>query len=286
MATSIEAMVRLRAMTVDDLRAAQSLSNAKKWPHRVEDWDMLLSLGFGYVAESEDGIVGTAMAWLYGADAATLGMVIVSPQVSEPGVDQRLMDAVLNDLGGRTVLLSAPGDTAEQLFAAMGFAPIGAVFQHQGAAFSVPIAALLPEERVRPLGAKDMPALYDLSRRASGMDRDALLDALVPGAQGVVLTRGNDPVGFSLFRRFGRGHVIGPTVAPDVGGAKALISHWLGSQAGSFCRLDIPEDSGLGEWLEELGLPCVGQVMRMARGRPPQADASVRTFTLTTQALG
>ncbi|MGB3930719.1 MAG: GNAT family N-acetyltransferase, partial [Sphingobium sp.] len=96
MATSIEAMVRLRAMTVDDLRAAQSLSNAKKWPHRVEDWDMLLSLGFGYVAESEDGIVGTAMAWLYGADAATLGMVIVSPQVSEPGVDQRLMDAVLN----------------------------------------------------------------------------------------------------------------------------------------------------------------------------------------------
>lgn len=286
MATSMETMVRLRAMTVDDLRAAQSLSNARKWPHRIEDWDMLLGLGFGYVAESEDGIVGTAMAWLYGADAATLGMVIVSPNVLEPGVDRRLMDAVLDDLGGRTVLLSAPGEEEERLFAGMGFAGIGAVFQHQGAAFSVPIAALLPDERVRPLGAKDMPVLHELARRASGMDRAALLDALVPGAQAVVLTRDNEPVGFSLFRRFGRGHVIGPTVAPDTGGAKALISHWLGSQSGSFCRLDIPEDSGLGDWLAELGLPRVGQVTRMARGRPPQADPSVRTFTLTTQALG
>lgn len=286
MATSMETMVRLRAMTVDDLRAAQSLSNAKKWPHRVEDWEMLLSLGFGYVAENEDGIVGTAMAWLYGADGATLGMAIVSPQLSEPGVEGRLMDAVLNDLGGRTVLLSAPGEEEERLFAGMGFVGIGAVFQHQGAAFSVPIAALLPDERVRPLGAKDMPVLHDLARRASGMDRAALLDALVPGAQAVVLTRGNEPVGFSLFRRFGRGHVVGPTVAPDAGGAKVLISHWLGSHAGGFCRMDIPEDSGLGEWLQELGLPRVGQVTRMARGRAPRTDASVRTFTLTTQALG
>ena len=61
------------------------------------------------------------------------------------------------------------------------------------------------------------------------MNRDALLDALVVGSQGVVLTRDHDPVGFSLFRRFGRGYVVGPTIAPDVGGATALISHWLGS---------------------------------------------------------
>ena len=118
------------------------------------------------------------------------------------------------------------------------------------------------------------------------MDRDALLDALVPGAKGVVLTREHEPVGFALFRRFGRGYVIGPTIAPDTGGAKALISHWLGSNSGRFCRLDVPLESDLCLWLEELGLPCVGRVVRMVRGKRPPVDPSVTVYSLTTQALG
>lgn len=285
MATGIEAMVDLRRMTVDDLAAAHILSSEQKWPHRIEDWEMLFGLGFGYVVERDGDVIGTAMAWLYGSDAATLGMVIVSPKAQGMGLGRRLMEAVLNDLGDRTVLLNAT-DEGAPLYRKLGFEPIGPVFQHQGAAFAVPMAELIPDERVRPLGVKDMPTLHGLARRATGMDRDALLDALVPGAQGVVLTRCNEPVGFALFRRFGRGYVVGPTVAPDTGGAKALISHWLGSNSGMFCRLDIPEESGLGSWLDELGLPCVGRVMRMVRGQEPTRDASVTTFSLTTQALG
>lgn len=285
MATGIEAMVDLRRMTVDDLAAAHILSSEQKWPHRIEDWEMLFGLGFGYVVERDGAVVGTAMAWLYGDNAATLGMVIVSPSAQGIGLGRQLMEAVLADLGDRTVLLNAT-DEGVPLYRKLGFEPVGPVFQHQGAAFAVPMAELIPEERVRPLGAKDMPTLHALARRATGMDRDALLDALVPGAQGVVLTRGNEPVGFALFRRFGRGYVVGPTIAPDTGGARALISHWLGSNSGMFCRLDIPEESGLGAWLDELGLPCVGRVMRMVHGPAPASDPSITTFSLTTQALG
>jgi GNAT superfamily N-acetyltransferase len=285
MATGIEAMVDLRRMTVDDLAAAHILSSEQKWPHRIEDWEMLFGLGFGYVVERDGAVVGTAMAWLYGDNAATLGMVIVSPSAQGMGLGRQLMEAVLAELGDRTVLLNAT-DEGVPLYRKLGFEPVGPVFQHQGAAFAVPMAELIPEERVRPLGAKDMPTLHALARRATGMDRDALLDALVPGAQGVVLTRGNEPVGFALFRRFGRGYVVGPTIAPDTGGARALISHWLGSNSGMFCRLDIPEESGLDAWLDELGLPCVGRVMRMVRGPAPASDPSITTFSLTTQALG
>lgn len=285
MATGIEAMVDLRRMTFDDLAAAHILSSEQKWPHRIEDWEMLFGLGFGYVVERDGDVIGTAMAWLYGETAATLGMVIVSPKAQGMGLGRRLMEAVLGDLGDRTVLLNAT-DEGAPLYLKLGFEPIGPVFQHQGAAFAVPMAELIPDERVRPLGAKDLPTLHALARRATGMDRDALLDALVPGAQGVVLTRGNEPVGFALFRRFGRGYVVGPTIAPDTGGARALISHWLGSNSGMFCRLDIPEESGLGGWLDDLGLPCVGRVMRMVRGPTPASDPSITTFSLTTQALG
>lgn len=285
MATGIEAMTKLRRMTPSDLAAAHTLSSEQKWPHRVEDWEMLLSLGFGYVVERDGEVIGTAMAWLYGADAATLGMVIISPRAQGMGLGRRLMDAVLADLGDRTVLLNATDDGVP-LYHGLGFASGGPIFQHQGAAFSVPMAKLIPDERIRPLGLKDMTALRSLARRATGMNRDALIDALVRGAQGVVLTRGNEPVGFALLRRFGHGHVVGPTVAPDTSGAKALISHWLGSNSGVFCRLDVPEESGLSAWLEELGLPCVGRVTRMVRGIRPPVDPSVSTFSLTTQALG
>lgn len=285
MATGTEAMVAMRRMTPYDLAAAHALSSQQKWPHRIEDWEMLLNLGFGYVVERDGAVIGTAMAWLYGADAATLGMVIVSPTAQGMGLGRQLMDAVLNDLGDRTVLLNAT-DEGAPLYRKLGFEPTGSVFQHQGAAFSVPMAKLIPNERIRPLGTKDKATLRSLVQRATGMDRDALLDALVPGAQGVVLTRSNQPVGFSLFRRFGRGYVVGPTIAPDTGGAKALISHWLGSNSGMFCRLDVPEESDLSAWLDKLGLPCVGRVVRMVRGTRLPGDPSITTFSLTTQALG
>ena len=285
MTTGIVATEDLRRMNPHDLAAAHTLSSEQKWPHRVEDWEMLLGLGFGYVVERGGEVLGTAMAWLYGADAATLGMVIVSPKAQGMGLGRRLMDAVLADLGDRTVLLNST-DQGVPLYRKLGFELAGPIFQHQGAAFSVPMAKLIPEERIRPLGLKDMATLRSLARRATGMDRDALLDALVRGARGVVLTRRNEPVGFALFRRFGHGYVVGPTIAPDPGGAKALISHWLGSNSGMFCRLDVPEESGLSVWLDELGLPCVGRVVRMMRGTRPPVDPSITTFSLTTQALG
>lgn len=285
MATDIKARVNTRRMTPDDLVSALALSRDIKWPHRREDWEMLFRLGFGYVAEVDDKVVGTAMTWLYGTDAATLGNVIVARKYQGRGIARRLMELVLDDLDDRTVILHAT-DEGIALSRRLGFEPAGVVHQHQGAAFAVPIAELMPEERVRPLGSKDMPVLHALGRAASGMDRAALLDAVVTGARGVVLTRDHEPVGFSLLRRFGRGHVIGPTVAPDVGGAKALISHWLGYKSTMFCRLDVPEVSGLSDWLDGLGLPRVAHVTRMMRGKPIESDPSVTTFSLTTQALG
>ena len=112
MATGIEVMVELRRMTVDDLPAAHALSSEQKWPHRIEDWDMLLGLGFGYVAQRDGAIIGTAMAWTYGLDAATLGMVIVSPAAQGMGLGRRLMETVMGDLDGRTILLNATDEGA------------------------------------------------------------------------------------------------------------------------------------------------------------------------------
>ncbi len=285
MATEIDAAVRFREMTPADIPAAHILSREQNWPHTQDDWAFFLKLGEGFVAEHNGDLIGTTMGWCFGDNAATVGMVIVSNAAQGRGIGRKLMDMMLNRLDGRTVMLNATNE-GMPLYRKLGFEPTGTIVQHQGTAFSVPIAELLPNERVRPMGAGDLASMCQLYSRAAGMDRTQLLSELWKEAMGVVLTRSDHPVGFALFRRFGHGFVVGPTVAPDIHGAKALISHWLGSQADKFCRLDVPEDSQLSAWLDDLDLPDVGRVTRMARGPQLPAGEDVHIFSLVSQALG
>ena len=279
------AQIRMREMTAEDIAAARSLSRELNWPHRSSDWQHLLSHGGGVVAEREGEVVGTAMSWRYGDEAARLGMIIVSSCCQGEGIGSRLMQALLGPLGDRTVMLNST-EEGLALYRKFGFKTVGTICQHQGTAFTVPLPELQPNMRVRPLGRSDREAVIELDRRASGMDRSALVADLLEQSRGVVLDSNNEPVGFALFRRFGRGHAVGPTVAPDLAGAKALISHWLGSQAGMFCRLDVSETSGLSPWLDDLGLRRVGTVTTMVRGTPIEPPSDLRVYSLVSQALG
>lgn len=285
MATGVGGVSTLRAMTAQDLASAHKLSSEQQWPHRKADWARLLGLGHGVVAECDGHVVGTTMWWTYGADHAVVGMVIVANSQQGQGLGRRLMQAAFDAIGDRSILLNAT-DAGLPLYRSLGFETIGTIFQHQGAAFAVPIAELIPDERIAPMKAGEIETIAMLDRRAIGMDRRDVVLFLCDHAQGVVLNRSGEQAGYALFRRFGRGLSIGPVVAPDQGGAKALISHWLGSNPGMFCRLDVPEESGLSAWLDGLGLPCVGRVTRMCRGTPPSADKDVQVYSLANQALG
>lgn len=282
-ATGDPGRIVMRPMTAEDIRAAAELSFEQHWPHRDEDWALFLALGEGLVAELGGKIAGTIMAWRFGDTMATLGMVIVTNVAQGRGLGRKLMEAMLDRLKGRTVVLNA---TAEglPLYRKLGFVETGAVFQHQGPAPVVPLVELLPGERIRPLGGADGVCLAELYSRATGMNRTQITAALLERSSAVVLTRDHVQVGFALFRRFGRGWSIAPVIAPDTNGAKALISHWLAANTGTFCRIDITGASGLGPWLEDLCLPQVGEVATMALGPAPNADTGL--IALAAQALG
>jgi len=279
----------LRPLAASDMPAAQALSAAVGWPHRVEDWRFVLGLGSGLALEERGGrLVGTAMAWRYGTDAATLGMVVVAPERQGRGLGRRLLAATLEELGARRRVLLHATEAGLPLYRACGFRECGVVRQHQDAAFSVGLVAPRPGERIRPVGRGDLSALSALDADAAGMDRGPVVAALLAESEGVVLDRGGEAAGFALFRRFGRGHVVGPVVAPDAEGAKALIAHWLGSRSGQFLRIDIPGEAGLCPWLAELGLVQVDTAIPMLRGGEASAlnDRRARPFALINQALG
>ncbi|MEX3820030.1 GNAT family N-acetyltransferase [Paraburkholderia sp. BR14262] len=285
---NLNSVITYRAFTADDLAAAHALSTAVRWRHRPEDWRFAARIGEGIVAVDESGsLVGTAFSWLFGPNAATLGMLIVKPSHQRRGIGRAMIEHWMQALASRTLLLHA-SDTGWPLVERLGFTRIGRIHQHQGAAFQPPLVSLPAGERLRPIGASDRPRLIELATRASGLDRSDMLPKLLDQASGIALARDGDLIGFALFRRFGDGHVIGPVIAPDSPDAcraKALISHWLASNAGMFVRIDTPVDLGLSDWLEGVGLPLVDHIEKTERGAPLRVDTQFKQFAITSQAV-
>jgi ribosomal protein S18 acetylase RimI-like enzyme len=277
--------VALRRLGADDLEAAQAMSREFQWPFRLEDWRFSLGHGAGVAAVRDGELVGTALHWLWGKQHATVGHVMVSPRMQGQRLGQHLMHAVMSGLEDRSVLLHATAE-GRGVYERMGFAITGEVRQHQGTATPAQLVALPGDCRLRPLGRNDAKALVALDTRAAGMLRDAMLRQLLAEGETVVLARDGEAVGFAIVRRFGRGHAIGPVVAPDLTSAQTLIGHWCSRYVGKFLRIDVDAASGLPEWLEAQGLPRVGSVTTMVRGAAPERGAASGYWALVTQAMG
>src|SRR5471032_433256 len=290
MSTSIEtAKISYRTFNPGDVDAAHGLSQVVRWPHRAEDWRFMAEAGAGFVAELDGTVIGTALCWKCGADRASLGMVIVSPEQQGHGIGRKLMELLLERTAERITFLHAT-PAGKPLYEKLGFEAFGRTEQHQGIVAHLPPLSPPSGERLRPLRTSDTPLLIELASRASGLDRSAILPALLAVAQGIGLEHNGELVGFSVLRRFGRGYVIGPVVAVESGDlhrAKALIHHWLSRRAGEFIRIDIPAECGLSRWLGELGMSHVDTPVKMVRNAQSvlQVDTTVRQFSIINQAM-
>jgi predicted N-acetyltransferase YhbS len=278
--------VALRAMTAADLPAAHAMTDELRWPHRPVDWEQVFRHAEGLVAERDGQVVGTALRWRWGPKHATIGLVVVAAACQGRRIGHRLMTALLEGLQGCSVLLHATSE-GRGLYERLGFVRTGEIRQHQGIAQPAPLIALGAARRLRPATEADLPTLRTLDAAARGMPRPALIDELFRDAEATVVLDEDDRArGFAMLRRFGRGHAIGPVVAPEAEGARALIAHLIGLNAGRFTRIDIDFDSGLAEWLESLGLLRVDAPTTMVRGAPLPQDRDVRLYAIVTQALG
>ena len=277
--------LKYRKFARTDVAAAHRLSLEYAWPHRLEDWRFVQRLGSGYVATEGASVIGTILTWKHDTRNASLGMVIVSPERQGRGIGGELMRRALRDLPRCSVMLNGT-QAGTPLYEKLGFVVVGAIEQHQGLARPVPAAALAQGERLRPMGTGDAAEITALATRAAGISRARVMKGLFDIAKGIVLARDDEIVGFALFRRFGRGYSIGPVIAPDVERARVLIGYWVGMHPGKFLRIDIDATSGLGPWLEGIGLTQAGRVMTMVKGKAPKPEPGLRTFAIVSQSLG
>lgn len=265
------------------LEGALKLSQEMSWPYRLEDWDVALQLGEGFVLERAGTVIGTALWWQYGKTHASAGMIIVAKAAQGRGYGARLMDALLASAYPRTIALNS---TAEgiMLYRRRGFVPVGIIHQHQGIPrerFEAP-----PSGLVRPMVVSDFEAITRLDQEATDLERERMLDRLLQSGDGYVLLRDGTPRGYAICRLFGRGHVIGPLVADSPADARSLIEAVLAVLGRAFVRIDTSATSQLGEWLKGIGLRQVSDATTMVLGTPARSAGPARLFALANQSFG
>jgi GNAT superfamily N-acetyltransferase len=265
------------------LEGALKLSQEMSWPYRLEDWDIALQLGKGFVLERAGTVIGTAAWWPYGETHASAGMIIVAKAAQGRGYGAQLMDALLTSARPRTIALNS---TAEgiTLYRRRGFVPTGIIHQHQGIprqSHETPRSGLL-----RPMAASEFEAIARLDRTATGLERRQLLNGLFDSGDGYVLLRDGILCGYAISRLFGRGYVIGPVVAESPTDARALIEFAIARLGPVFVRIDTPASSQLGEWLESIGLQQVSDATTMVLGTPAPWTGPARMFGLANQSFG
>ena len=245
----------LDTLSAADTHACWQLSQALRWPHREADWQQFISWakahGAALAVRADGRLIGCGLAWQWGHEQGSIGMVIVDNAWQRRGIGKQLFKGLLQALEGRDVMLQATAQ-GRPLYESLGFTAIGHARQFHGhwqpPVEAAPTVSLATDERTRLLQQQDLPTLLAYDQRERGLTRPALLQALLAQMDAdercaVSVDEQGHLCGYGILRRFGRGWVVGPLLADGADRAVALVKRLTQERAGDFVRIDLAADT-------------------------------------------
>jgi len=278
----------IRRLTYTDAEKGFRLTQQCGWPHRLVDWQLLLTLGEGYAMEHDGQVIGTVMAWRWGEYYASVGVVVVDNAWQGKGIGKQLMQTLMADFPDQQLRLHATQQGAI-LYDKLGFTARGTLSQYQTPQLALISPPVYPQGvEVRLATSEDRSQVEQLAYRATGMPRSQLYDYLLHKQRIFVLSDSQGEImGLMGCHRFGRGFSLGPCYNSDSSGLLVLLQAVLSQLTGEFVRLDIDE-----QWLDEAVLTQWGlqrvdipQIMVRA-GQVPAFTPTAIEVTVMTPALG
>ncbi|MET1416614.1 GNAT family N-acetyltransferase [Roseibium sp. HPY-6] len=271
----------------EHIEEAVRLSKAASWPHRTEDWEMVLDLSQGVVGIEDGKVVATALATSFGP-VATMNMIIVDETMRGRGLGRKVMATAMNTVEPVEWRLVATSDGLP-LYEKLGFEAYGEVVQCQGIVAQsdavVEISDDMDDGLVWAVEAEAQD-LAELDKDATGMARMPLLEAFLRLGSVLTIKENGTIVAWAALRSFGRGHVAGPVVARNREEAKQLLSPLLSLCDGKFLRVDTTKSADLEDWLAGFGLARAGGGISMRKGPSQTQTTGHKAFALASQALG
>lgn len=277
--------IKLAHMCTEDIDHLHELSLAVGWPHRATDWRELMEMGEGFVARDLMGrLICSMMYFPMDDNFASIGMGISSPRLQSLGAGKWLAKHIQSQLKEHDVYLFATKDSLP-LCLNFEFSILQPVFHFNGVVQSV----LTPthSQKVQPVSSTVHTAIERLDRTAMGVNRERIIKHLLRISKGNVIYEKAQLKAFALYRKFGRGYVIGPIVAETEEQAVALISPIIETLSGQFVRIDTYLDSGvLVDYLNQVNLFLHESATKVVRGKLPKPSGPARILGLASQAFG
>jgi GNAT superfamily N-acetyltransferase len=283
----------IRKLEPGDLRGCVTLSLDRGWLPERSKWSLLLAASetFGVDAPDGRGLAGAVVLTRWGADLASVGMMLVAARYGRCGLGRALMEHVLAEAGGATVTLFAT-DMGRPLYEKLGFQPVRrnvsfvGAFRPAGPGGGPPAG---PAGCARAATEADLPAMLAVDRAAFGADRGHILTRLPGFADRIAVLADRSERSISgyaaAWRNTPSSTVIGPLVAPDAQSAEQLVTD-LAAHAHGSVRLDLdPDRPELPGWAHRHGLEPVSRTLVMACGQLPDRGAPDRLFTPISVAL-
>jgi GNAT superfamily N-acetyltransferase len=289
----------IRRLGPGDRGRCVALSVDRGWSPERAKWSLLLAASevFGVDAPDGRGLAGAVVLTRWGADYASVGMMLVAARYGRRGLGRALMEHLLRAAGEDCAVTLFATDMGRPLYEKLGFEPVRVNVSYAGR-LAAPAVSLdgppvsldksVSPAGVRPAAKADLPAILAVDRAAFGADREGILSRLPRFADHIaVLDTGHGVEGYATaWRNHVTSTVIGPLVAPDGEAAKRLVTHLAARARTKVIRLDLdPDRPELPGWAQAHGLAPVARTLVMARGRPAPRGTPERLFTPISVAL-
>ena len=209
---------KLSPMKLDEtwISRALLLSREAGWNQNAADWAVFLRHGTVLGFSMGDRLLATAAALPYGDRFGWISMVVVNAEWRRQGLASRLVAActsLLRDSGRAALLDASPAGTA--IYAAIGFAPLGAMERWEGHGGGEGVAAAASPNLV-------------LDQFAFGADRCFLFEDFLSRPGSLAFSSRH---GFAILRHGSSACQLGPIVAPP-SEAHALVTDAIRAASG------------------------------------------------------
>jgi GNAT superfamily N-acetyltransferase len=277
------AVVRLEER---DVAAALRLSTQAGWNQLEADWLRLIRLwpdACFAIRDDDDQAIATSTLASFGGEIGWVGMVLVHEALRGLGLGGAVFGAALA-AGAKLGFVGLDAtDLGLPVYEKHGFARQVAINRWGG---TVPRPC---QCCARPGIDMDWPAILDMDRKATGVDRSVLLRAMSeePGVRLRVIEEADRLEGFG-FVRPGRvaGHV-GPVVARTIDAATELVESLCDEQHVFIDVLAGEQQDRFATWLRGHGFTILRRLTRMAKpARPEPLLAGPRVFATAALELG
>ena len=286
--SDIELEFDIRLLTAADIPDCMRLKEQCGWNQLEGDWLRFLALcPDGCFGADHDGrIVGTATAISYGRDLSWIGLVMVDSDFRRHGLGKRLTAAALAHASAcRSVGLDAT-PMGQGIYERLGFVATSTLKRTV-----IPELPELPapEAPVTPLTEADLPEAVALDREIMGVERSALLTALLRDDPACAwgLREGGELRAFCLGRGGSNFHYLGPLLADTPEQAWSVFCAAGRGLVGQPLALDVPQDQlHFRNTLDECGFAEQRALVRMyVNGVAPPTQAA-RLFGIAGGELG